>query len=383
VIDKNSNAEPDLNDMKRDHGEGFRPPKGQPWSHPENEPGPILVKLSTVTPQAIEWLWKPRIAIGKVSMIAGNPGLGKSLVTLDIAARVSEGTCLPDRPTVLPARPGSVILISAEDDIRDTVAPRLIAAGADLQRIEAFQGERYRDGATIKERDFCLEDLRPLREALDRKLNVRLVVIDPVSAFTGNADTHNNSSVRILLAGLKKCAEQYRVAVLCVSHFNKNEGGQAVNRVTGSLAFTAAVRASYAICKDPNDEGRRLFLPLKVNLAPDEAGLAYRVEQDPESTQPVVAWESDPVHVKADDALRGYREGQDRTARDDARAWLRELLANGPVPSQEAWDEAGAKGHSRPTVRRAMNELGVQHKKHGFQGRGSWALPDLDPRTER
>jgi len=200
---------------------------------------PEVIRLADVSPEQVEWLWPGRIAVGKLTVLAGNPGLGKSLATLDIAARVSVGKCWPDnRWEQQPI--GGVVLLSAEDDLGDTIRPRLDAHGADVTRIVALKSIKGADGAGDYNRLFDLSrDLEHLRAAIGTVENCRLIVVDPISAYLGKTDSHKNSDVRGVLSPLADLAAETRVAILAVSHLRKGEGA-AIYRTMGSLAFVAA-----------------------------------------------------------------------------------------------------------------------------------------------
>ncbi|KKL07141.1 hypothetical protein LCGC14_2588990, partial [marine sediment metagenome] len=194
-------------------------------SAPVYEPsvsGPILIRLSDVKPEPLTWLWPGRMPLGKVTVISGDPGLGKSVITLDIAARVSKGTAWPDLPdTTNPS--GSVILLSAEDDVADTIRPRLDAAEADVSRIAVLEAVRYpnpESGAWEKKMFSLRRDLSALEKAIKKLGDVRLIVIDPITAYLDGTDSHKNADVRGLLAPLSELAAKHKVAVLAVSHLN-------------------------------------------------------------------------------------------------------------------------------------------------------------------
>ena len=200
-----------------------------------------IVDLSSVTPQPITWLWKSRIAVGKLTIVSGDPGLGKSFLSLDIASRVSTGAPWPDMP--LDENPvGGTIILSAEDDLSDTVVPRLIAAGADLSRIKALTGTTLINQETgeAKAESFTLDsDLAQLEEAITATEGCRLVIVDPLTAYCGKVDSHKNAEVRAVLAPLSALAAKHGVAVLAISHLTKAQG-QAIHRTLGSLGFVAA-----------------------------------------------------------------------------------------------------------------------------------------------
>ena len=337
---------------------------------------PVIVRLADVKPEPVSWLWPGRIALGKLTLIAGDPGLGKSFLTLDMAARVSTGAAWPDAPGVA-TTPGGVVLLSAEDGVADTIRPRLDAAGADVARIVALEAIRsVGDNGRESVRAFDLSrDLRGMEEAIRSVDGCRLVVIDPVTAYLGGVDSHKNAEIRGLLAPLGAIAERHRVAVVAVTHLNKSNNGPAIYRAMGSLAFAAAARAAWSVSKDKDDPSRRLLLPIKNNIAPDTGGLAYRIQPLGADGCPAVAWEPDPVSMSADDALAGDRgEGDGRTERDDAGEWLRDLLARAPRPALEVEKEARDAGYSVATVRRAKAAIGAVSRKPAFGGPWEWAL---------
>ena len=354
----------------------------------------ILQPLSEIEAKPISWLWPGRIARGKPTMIAGHPGLGKSQTTASLAAIVTTGGQWPvDRTT---CEIGNVIILSAEDDPADTIRPRLEAAGADITRVHIIKSvfDNYDSAGDEVHRSFNLKiDTRRLEEAIAETGDVALVVIDPVSAYLGNGDSHNNSEMRGLLAPLSEMASRQNVAIVLVSHLNK--GGvatEALMRVTGSLAFVAAARAAFIVAKDPQDEARRLFIPAKNNIAQDIGGLAFRIEgcsigNGIETSR--VMWEAAPVNVTADEILRQPADPEERDARDDAKAFLIDLLANGSVPAKDVFRDARDAGVSERTLRRAAQDLGVDKTKTAMDGGWLWKLApkmakgaeDVQPKT--
>ncbi|MEQ8789519.1 MAG: AAA family ATPase [Pirellulaceae bacterium] len=339
------------------------------------KPHAILQGLAGVTRELLDWLWPGRIPLGKLTLLCGDPGLGKSCVTLDLAARVSRGDGWPDMP-LFKQTPGDVILLNCEDDVPDTIAPRLDKAGADDNHIFTLEGIEHQDAKTGKmnKRWFSLEsDLSRLDEALGQFPDIRLVVIDPIAAYLGNVDSHKNAEVRGLLAPLAELAGRHRVAIVTVTHLSKSGGTKAVYRAMGSLAFAAAARAVWAIVKDQDDHRRRLFLPGKLNLADDPDGLAYRIRDGR------VEWEPDPVRLHADDAfaaeVRADARGKPRDGeRQEAAEWIREELTKGPRPASELIELGEQYGFSERTLRRAYKQIGVKAKKESFGGPWIWQL---------
>lgn len=338
-------------------------------------------RLSDIVPTPISWLWQDRIARGKLSIIAGDPGLGKSTITANIAAVVTTGGRWPvDRKE---CTPGDVLFLSAEDDPADTLRPRLEAAGADLRRIHFVDGvvAGYTADGSQANRFFSLaEDMRALDLKLADLPDAAVVVIDPISAYLGSTDSHKNAEIRGLLAPLTEVAARRNVAIIGISHLNKDQHKQSLMRITGSLAFVAAARAVYMVLADPQDKMRRLFLPAKNNLGPDSSGLAFRIESasiscgaGPLATSRVV-WESEPVPLTADEAMQSGTASR-ASALDEAVVWLRETLSACPVPAGTVDQMREEKGISKKTLDRAAGALNIEKKKQGMASGWSWSLP--------
>jgi putative DNA primase/helicase len=343
-------------------------------------------RLSDIAAQPVSWLWPGRIARGKVTIIAGNPGLGKSQITASIAAVVSTGGRWPVDRTTCPA--GDVLFLTAEDDAADTLRPRLEAAGADLGRVHIIDGviAGYSGTGAQQNRVFSLQqDLPGLSTKLAELPNVRAIIIDPISAYLGDADSHKNAEVRALLAPVAELAARHGVAIIGVSHLSKAGGTEALMRVSGSLAFVAAARAAYLVAPDPDDRARRFFLPMKNNLGPDSAGLAFRIE--PATVQSAagplqtsrVAWDPEPVTTTADEVMQTPTDER-RSALREAEEWLEEMLIESK-PAAEVQRDAADAGISRKTLRRASETLGIVKEKTGMKAGWVWSLPPKMPIT--
>jgi len=333
---------------------------------------PMLLKLGDVERTAVKWIWPGRIPRGKLTLVAGEPGQGKSTMTCDIVARITTGNAWPDTPNL--DLPGDVVLLSAEDDLADTIAPRLDAAGADSERVFALQGIEF---ATGGKRCFNLEaDLGALNETVLSLPDCRLVVIDPVSAYCGKLDSHNNTEVRGMLMPLSDLAAERNVAILMVTHLSKGEASKALHRFMGSIAFAAAARACWLVEVDKDDSGRRLFLPVKQNLAKNVGGLAFRIVDRMVAGQSIgaVEWEPGRIDTLAEAALSGDA-GRGPSAVDDCAEWLSEYMADGPKLASEAEEAAKANSFSVAAVRRAKKRLGIVSRCDGFQGQWRWVFP--------
>jgi hypothetical protein len=333
--------------------------------------GAVLQRVCDIAAQEVCWLWPGRIPLGKLSLFAGDPGLGKSLVTLDIAARVTCGREWPDGTRN--DHPGSVIILSAEDDPGDTIRPRLEIAGADLTKVHLLQAVRRPkpNGDTALEHFSIETDLIELQDAAAKLDDVRFVVIDPISAYLGNIDSHVNAKVRSLLSPLAGLAQTLRIAVIAVDHLSKSNR-PALYRPNGSIAFTAAARAVWLFARSPDDPAQRLMLPGKMNLAPDQDGLSYTLREE-RAGVPAVIWGA-TVRLSADEVLQPEAVEQ-KSERLAAMEWLRERLSTGPVSANQICPDAKKAGFAPSTLRRAEQKLGVTHIKDGFEGGWYWALP--------
>ena len=236
----------------------------------------ISRRMSEILAQPIKWLWPGRIARGKVTVLAGHPGLGKSQVTASLAAIVTTAGRWPDGSR---CELGSVLMVSGEDDAADTIRPRLEAAGADLARVHILDAiEEQTESGEVVRRPFNLKsDLGRLETLLTELCDVRLLSVDPITAYLGDTDSHKNADVRALLAPLSDLAGRFGTAIVGVSHLSKAGSQKALLRVSGSLAFVAAARAAYLVASNEEDDGRRLMLPLKNNIGPDQTGFSFRI----------------------------------------------------------------------------------------------------------
>jgi hypothetical protein len=342
--------------------------------------GPQLKATSEIQPRPVRWLWPDHIPLGKLTIIGGNPGLGKSFLATFLAERTTTGRPWPDGSPG--TDPGGVLLVSAEDDPEDTTVPRLVAAGANRERVFVLQGiQDVDEQGRLYHRPPSLEgDVPHLATAIDRVEDCRLVVLDPISAYMGGTDSHKNTEVRGILAPLAELAQSREVAIVGITHLNKG-AGEAIYRMMGSLAFVAAARTAWAVAADKEDPARRLFVPVKNNLGNDRQGLAYRIEAVPRiedsgrvdhHDQPALRWEDEPIQVSADEALAPAEE---RSERDEAAEWIQAQLEGGPRPVKDLQAEAKAAGLGWESVKKAKARVGVKSTKRGFSEGWFWALP--------
>lgn len=307
-------------------------------------------------------------------MLAGNRGVGKSFLTIYMAARVSTGSPWPDG-TECPR--GSVILICGEDDPDDTIRPRLDVHHADVPRIELLTMVRRTDPKTRQQGEvtFTLADVENLRIALRDRPDCKLVVVDPIGSFLGEkVNEFRDNEVRSVLAPVAKLAKEYGPAVVIVAHHRKSKTGTADDLVMGSTAFTALARVVWHVGVDKDNEDRRLLLPGKNNLARKGSGLAFTIAGEP----PMVDWERGPVTVTADEALivDDNKEGGKKalTQLDQAKSFLKDVLADGPRKSAVVEELAKEEGISKRTLDRARAALGVLTDKQGVSDKGQWLM---------
>lgn len=338
--------------------------------------GPMLQCLADVEPAAIEWLWPGRVPLGRMTLLVGKPGEGKSFLTTYMASRVSTGSPWPD-DSDCPC--GSVILISAEDDPADTIRPRLDAHYADVRRVHLLSTVR-KISAEGEQRDvmFTLADVGALETALKTYSDCKLVVVDPIGSFLGGrTDAHRDNEVRAVLAPVAQLAQKYGPAVLVVAHRRKSGGSFADDLALGSRAFTGVARAVWHLSQDPENKRRRLLLPGKNNLAPEGSGLAFTICGEP----PALAWEREAVIMTADDALvtedagKPKRPGPEPELRNKAGEWLKDLLRTGKMDVSKIKEEAKDAGCGWRTVQRAKDDLGIKPCREHFGGGYTWQLP--------
>jgi len=317
-----------------------------------------LTRLADVQPEPIEWLWPARIPKGKVTLLVGDPGAGKSFVSLAIGASVTSGSPLPGGE---PHTPQSVLIWNGEDGTADTIRPRSEAAGANLERMFVIEGETAEDGHHTP---FGLLSIDLLAEYVGTAADVGLVVVDPIAALLAGVDAHRDSEIRSSLQPLADFAERFGVAVLAIAHLNKRDAERALYRVGGSIGFVGLARSVLLAAVDPED-GRRAIAPLKCNLAAMPAPIEYRIDDEGRFWWGAVSGE-----LTADHLLRSVKPERYGGAIDKAERFLRDVLADGPLPAKSLELFAAEHDINARTLTRARQKLGVQALKQGKE----WVL---------
>lgn len=347
------------------------------------EPHLMTVKASDVEPKELDWLWLYRFLIGNVNIIAGDPGLGKSMILIDIAARASSGRDFPDGS---PCKQCSVLYSTTEDGIEDTVVPRLIAADANLECVHIVQGVKCLDDSEMPL--LLSEHMAHLDTMLTENPDIRILIIDTLQSHIGSSvATNNNASVRGVMTPLKRLAEKHHIAVLCIEHLTKSKtmsGENATYRVQGSIAFAGAARSVWIVAKDQEDEsGKRRYLQAsKTNLAPDNQGLGLAYEINGPTGRPFIHWLETDISTPIDQLLRIPDSSNDQSEGSELGRccdWLREALTEA-MPAGELAKGADASGFSKATFRRAKEQLGVRTVK---RGKDWFSVPPADMEQAR
>ncbi len=337
-----------------------------------------LVPASQIKPEPVSWIWNGYIARGKVHIIAGPPGHGKTTLLLGLLAILTIGGRWPDGTR---AEACNVAIWSGEDDPADTLIPRLLSCGADLSRVHIVSGVTE-DG---ERRSFDPStDIPLLRESIQAK-NIKMLVIDPIVSAVGG-DSHKNAETRRALQPVVDLAAELDCAVYGVTHFTKGTTGRdPVERVTGSLAFGALTRIVTVAMKLPDDgnhpAGARLFARAKSNIGPDGGGFYYfldvvEVPGHEGMFNTGVLW-GDALNGTAKELIaKAEMPGDDQGAVGEAIGWLRDILEDGPRAAGDIQREGKKAGFSKSALWRAKDRLRVKSIKVGFAKGWGWKLPE-------
>jgi hypothetical protein len=338
------------------------------------------VNLARIVPERINWLWHRRIPLGMLALLDGDPGIGKSLITTDLAARVSTGRPMPDGS---PGVRGGVVLLSAEDSLRHTIRPRLDAAGADCRRIIALTEVQDADGP----RPLTLPDDVPVIERAIAQVDATVVFMDPLPAYLGErTNSWRDQDVRRALAPLAAMGERTGAAVVPVRHLNKATSVSPLYRGGGSIGIIGAARSGLMVGYVPSaaSDGVRFLATSKSNLAPPAPALSWTIEA--RDGVPLVAWggEIPDFDLAAALGAPSRRDPDAPSQLEEAQQFLRDVLAEGPVTVNDLKREAKGADIKWATVRRAKDALGVGAEKVGFRDGSSWSwrLPEYQGRLD-
>jgi hypothetical protein len=337
-----------------------------------NDVQPVVIKMSDVTPVEVQWLWKGRIPLGRISLFVGRPGVGKSFLTCQMAANVSTGSHWSDG---MACPFGSVLFLAAEDDPADTIRPRLDAHGADASKVRLLRGKlTQRSSGERVESLITLGDLEMIKQSLEDCGDCKLVIVDPIGSYLGaGTDSHRDNEVRAVLAPLAALAEKMEVAVVLVAHTRKAQANFADDTALGSRAFTGIARSVWHIFEDPDNSERRLFLPGKNNLTASPRGLAFTIVAESGCIQ----WLGD-VDTTADEVVtKAPKTTHASPEKEKAKEWLINFLKNeGPSSPNVIYKRAEEDGIAKGTLDRARKLVNIKIGPDGYQGKWSWSLGD-------
>ena len=328
-----------------------------------DEPNLELINMEQVEVEKIDWLLYPFIPFGKVTIVQGDPGEGKTTMVLQIIAKLTKGEAvLPsgsDEPALeaktVDLEPVNVIYQTAEDGLGDTIKPRLLSAGADCSRV-----------MVIDDNDQALTMMDARLEEAIIKTKARLVVLDPIQGFLGAAvDMHRANEIRPLMKRVAVLAEKYYCAIILIGHMNKNSNGKSSYRGLGSIDFQAAARSVLIVGRIKDEPEIRVVCHVKSSLAPEGKSIAFRLDKDTG-----FEWIGE-YDISADDLLSGDNRGQKI---HEAKEFLKEILVSGSVAQTKVAEEAESRGIKKKTLWNAKKELEIESVKIGNQW--FWMLPE-------
>lgn len=343
----------------------------------------VILRVQRDEMRAVRWLVVGHIACGKLTILVGLPGAGKSLFVIWLVAAMQGKGWLPALAPGVPVEilRGEALLVTCEDDPYDTISLRLAAYGVDPSTMPIYMGTRIvePDGSVV----VSLFDLSLHLPAIERFLaenpSTRLLIIDPVQTFLGQTDLNGNTQVNVALGALAELAQRRGVAVILVSHFNKKGDQAALDRIIGSRGFSGTVRAAWQVTGDREQKNRCILACTKQQNGPKPDAMAYRIRGVPMQVEglmqsvPIIEFEPDRIDVDPDELVKPKSE-KPQTA--ECTAWLKERLAAGAVLSSTIFEEGAAKGFSRNVCYGAKDRLRLNKTKAGFQGQWFWKLPE-------
>jgi AAA domain/Bifunctional DNA primase/polymerase, N-terminal/Primase C terminal 1 (PriCT-1) len=343
-----------------------------------------FVRGDSIQPKRVRWLWRGRILADKLNVFSGEPDVGKGMTTVDLAARLTRHLDFPDGKNELDG-PKDVVFLSSEDDMEDTIVPRLIVAGADMKRIHFVQISENSTG-TLEEGIVCLDrDLPCLEEIVKLHPDIVLIIPDPVIAFLGDADPNKDKDVRPIYSKMKAFAKRLNVGWLFVNHWNKNQTASSINRTSGAKTMVSAPRATWMFTRSPEDPTRYLMMKGKGNLAGNaKKTLAYRIIGVPYDFQdgqaidpdgvPKLVWDGETDH-STEDVLKDQNDPKMRH-NSKAEELLSTLLKDGAMRAKEVYQAGDKEKLDDNQMQRARYKLGYVAAR--IDGAWYWAKSDED-----
>ena len=336
------------------------------------EPSVILKSAADYTPEPIDWLWRDWLAKGKLHLLAGAPGTGKTTIGIALAAAITSGGNWPDGT---PVDAGDVLIWSGEDGISDTLLPRFLAAGGNKDRLHFVAGRDENGEARPFDPSTDMSKVYGAAKSLSA---IKLLLLDPVVAAVA-ADSHKNTEVRRGLQPVVDLAEKMQCAVLGITHLSKNTSGrEPLERIAGSIAFGAVARVALATVRPADQDAPRRLVRAKSNIGPDTGGFEYTL-----FSAPVPGFGFNSQTVEWGQMLEGtarelmaVETPDNEGEREDAEVFLMDTLKDGPVATRDIRAAATAHGHGWRTVNRAKQDLGVKAVKLGMKDGWAWQLPE-------
>lgn len=331
------------------------------------EERPDLICLASVEPRAVDWLWEPYIPARMLSMISGDPGAGKTFISLAIAAAFTTG----HTPEGKPCERVNVLYLSVENAPAEVVRPRFDSLRGDPTRFHLLRGSVWSANGGQQRSAITLADI-PILDAAIFQTHACLIIVDPIQSYLGaDVDLHRSNETRPILDGLGRLAEKHRCAVLLLRHLSKAAGGRAIHRGLGSIDLTGAVRSELLAGSLPDDAEARALIHIKANVGAYGPTLGYSIDGEGR-----FSW-TGHSEITADLMLDAPSNPHDRSALKDAREWLNDFLSKGCKEQQECREESSAAGISYATLRRAKCVLRVRSYKATMSGPWLWALPEV------
>jgi len=330
----------------------------------------LLTSFADIEALSVEWAWDGLIPLHALTVLAGNPGLGKSTIALEKAAQWSRGLVEGQ----LQGHPMNIVIASAEDSRAHTLKPRLLAAGADLNRVHLIEMNQEGTPRTITLPD----DIAPIAEAMKRQ-EARILIIDPLTChLDGSINSWRDADIRRALSPLAALAEELAAAVIVIVHLNKTSHSEAQYRVSGSIGIVAAARSALLVAEDPEDEETKVLTHLKCNVAPKSVSKRYSTQEKIVSVEgrdiktSAIVWGEDAPELTAVSVLNIKRDPDEQSALQEALEWLGSYLGKLALNTKDIIREARTMGISERTLKRAKRVLGVETFKHGFGKDGAW-----------
>ncbi len=333
------------------------------------------VLFSLMERDEVRWLWEGRIPLGNITVLDGDPGLGKSVFSIDLAARVTIARAFPDgSPCGVEADGAGIVMLNAEDSFSNTVGPRFDAAGGDsdravwLSEIPEEVGSEYNRPVSLP------EDIAILEGAIER-VAARLVIVDPFMAFLSSyTNAHKDQDIRHVLARLKSLAERTGAAVLLVRHLNKMPGGNPLYRGGGSIGIIGAARSGLIVAQDPDDPDgkKRVLASSKQNLSEPMPSLVFAVASSLVNGAARVEWHGGSS-LDATELMRAPLEEEEKSALEEALEFLKDELSDGPMAAKQIKLNAKREGVSERTLNRAKARLKIRSTKEAYGW--TWTMP--------